>query len=76
VVVATGSCLEEAGGPSTPAVNPDDVEQWISVVTDMIEHPDLRMKIVRAGQAYVSRFNDADMARGTMECYRKALQQQ
>ncbi len=76
VVVATGSCLEEAGGPSTPAVNPDDVEQWISVVTDMIDHPDLRMKIVRAGQAYVSRFNDADMARGTMECYRKALQQQ
>lgn len=72
-VVATGSCLEEAGGPDMPAVNPDDVEEWIDVVKDFIDYPELRERIVRAGQSHVTKFNDTAMAEGTMACYAKAL---
>lgn len=73
VVVATGSCLEEAGGPSVPAVAPDDVEQWISVVKEMINFPEVRENLVNEGREYVKRFNDAEMARQTMATYQRAL---
>lgn len=73
VVVATGSCLEEAGGPSTPAVDPDDVEEWINVMKEMINYPKVRGELVKDGREYVARFNDEAMADGTMECYRKAI---
>lgn len=73
VVVATGSCLEEAGGPSTPAVDPDDVEEWINVIKEMVNFPGVRAQIAREGKKYVDRFNDESMADGTMAVYRKAL---
>ena len=73
VVVATGSCLEEAGGPHTPAVDPDDVEQWIFTIREMINYPDVRKKIAEAGRQYVQRFNNTGMAQGVMECYRRAI---
>lgn len=73
VVVATGSCLEEAGGPDTPAVSPDDVEEWINTVKEIINYPSTRDKIARKGKEYVKRFNDQAMAEETMKSYYKAL---
>jgi glycosyltransferase involved in cell wall biosynthesis len=75
VVVATGSCLEEAGGPSTPAVDPDDVEEWINVVKELVNYPSSREKIVRDGQEYIKRFSDDSMASGTMDCYLRAIKE-
>jgi len=71
-IVATGSCLEEAGGPKTPAVNPDDVDGWIGVANRMISSQSYHEEVARAGHAYVQQFNDDAMASGTMEVYRKA----
>ena len=75
VIVATGSCLVEAGGPQTPAVDPDDVEAWINIVKEMIDYPERRARVARAGRAYVARFNDDAMAEGTMGCYLKAVEE-
>lgn len=72
-VVATGSCLEEAGGPSTPAVDPDDEEGWAEVVTRLYSDPVERRRVAADGRAYVERFNDTDMAMQTMEVYRQAM---
>ena len=74
-IVATGSCLEEAGGPNTPAIDPDDVEAWINTAKEILNYPDIRAKIVRSGQAYVQRFSDATMAHGTMQTYRNAIEE-
>ncbi len=75
VVVATGSCLEEAAGPSSPAVDPDDVEEWINTLKEMINYPASRDKIAREGMKYVRRFNDEDMATRTMATYMKAIEE-
>lgn len=72
-IVATGSCLEEAGGPDTPAVDPDDVEEWLNTVKEMINYPDTRKRIVEKGREYVKRFSDANMAEGTMASYMRAV---
>lgn len=73
VIAATGSCLEEAGGPATPAIDPDDVEAWINTAKEMFNYPRIRDRIAASGREYVKRFNDDAMARGTMEVYRKAI---
>lgn len=72
-IVCSGSCLEEAGGPDTPTVSPDDVEEWINSVKEMLLYPSVRKKIATKGREYVARFNDDAMATGTMECYRRAM---
>ena len=73
VVAATGSCLEEAGGPGAIYVDPDDEEGMTECCLQLLEHQELRDKLVREGQAYIERFNDRDFGRLTMECYRKAI---
>lgn len=75
VVVATGSCLEEAAGPSAPAVDPDDVEEWLNTIKEMINYPATREKIAREGREFVRRFNDDDMAAGTMATYTRAIEE-
>ncbi len=72
-IVATGSCLEEAGGPSTPAIDPDDAEAWGRIATRFLTDPSERIRVAEEGRAYVGRFNDADMARQTMEVYQQAI---
>lgn len=74
VIVASGSCLEEAGGPSVPTVDPDDVEQWVSILSEMANYPEEREKIIAKGRQYVERFSAAAMAEGTMASYRRALE--
>ncbi len=73
VIVATGSCLEEAGGPDIPAVDPDDVEEWVNTVKEFINYPSAHRNIAEKGKAYISRFSDLNMATGTMEVYDRAL---
>lgn len=75
VVIASGSCLEEAAGPSAPAVDPDDIEEWVNVIKEMLNYPAVRDRIARQGMEYVKRFNDQDMAQKTMATYLKAIEQ-
>lgn len=73
-IIATGSCLEEAGGSKCPAVDPDDVEAWVNAAKEIINYPNVRANIVKAGQAHIARFTDRAMASGTMSSYLKAIE--
>ena len=73
VIVATDSCLEEAGGPATPAVPPDDISEWMSTVKEFIDYPASRRSVVRQGREYVKRFAGENFARNIMETYQRAI---
>lgn len=73
VIVAKGSCLEEAGGFYTPAVNPDEMDEFYNTVKEIINYPALREKLVTQGRRHIAQFTDRAMAEGTMATYRKAL---
>ena len=75
MIVASGSCLEEAAGPSAPSVDPDDVEDWINTAKELFNYTESRDRLARQGQEYVSRFNDADMAEKTMGTYLRAIRE-
>ena len=70
VVAATGSCLEEAGGPSSKYVSPDDRWELADAIKSIISDEELRRKMTDDGRQYVERFAPENVARGIMNCYR------
>ena len=68
VVAATGSCLEEAGGPDCLYVGPDDVDGNAAAILSAIEH---RKEMVSKSQRYVKRFENQDVASQILEVYNK-----
>lgn len=74
VIAATGSCLEEAGGPSTPAIDPDSVEEWADTARRLIDDTAYAAETASRGREYVGRFSHEAMARGTMATYLAAIE--
>ena len=70
VVAATGSCLEEAGGPDSLYVDPDDADGAAAAVLSAVEN---RMGMVERSRHYVRRFENQDVASQVLEVYGKAL---
>lgn len=70
VVAATGSCLEEAGGPDSLYVDPDDADGAAAAVLSAMEN---RMGMVERSRHYVRRFENQDVASQVLEVYGKAF---
>lgn len=73
VIAATGSCLEEAGGPGAIYVDPDDVAAYVDAAREMLTDPVLYDDLVTAGRHYAARFTPESFAEGMTATYRKAL---
>lgn len=58
VIAATGSCLEEAGGPDSVYVHPDDKEGLKEAINALLNNPEKRQYIIKQGQQYVTRFSE------------------
>jgi glycosyltransferase involved in cell wall biosynthesis len=69
VVAATGSCLEEAGGPGSIYVEPFDVEAIAGAVKRCLL-PDVKEAMVAAGLEWAARFSMERFAHETMDCYK------
>lgn len=72
VVAATGSCLEEAGGPGSLYVAPFDVEAIAGAVKQCLQ-PAARERMVADGFEWASRFTLEQFAHQTVQCYKKVL---
>ena len=72
VIAATGSCLEEAGGPGSLYVAPFDVDAIAGAVKSCLQ-PAVKEKMISDGLQWASRFSMEQFARQTMECYKKVL---
>ena len=73
VIAATGSCLEEAGGPGALYVDPDDVDGYVDYARQLINDPYTGRGMVTAGREYIKRFSPDNFARGIMDTYARAL---
>lgn len=73
VVAATGSCLEEAGGPDCLYVDPDDERALAQAIRQLLNEDDERDERLRANSAYISRFENADVAQRMLDEYEDVL---
>ena len=65
----TGSCLEEAGGPTSLYVNPDDVEGMADAIHSVYNNVSLRQNMIAQGKEYARRFDIAKLTSDLYEVY-------
>jgi glycosyltransferase involved in cell wall biosynthesis len=73
VVAATGSCLEEAGGPDSIYVDPDDSRALAEKITAILTDETLSQQMIAAGRQYVARFSEQRIAAEIMAVYRSLV---
>ena len=69
VVAGSGSCLEEAGGPDTLYVSPDDVEGMAAAITQVLKGAEGREQRIERAQEYIHRFEGNDVASQVLNIY-------
>ena len=73
VVACTGSCLEEAGGPDSLYVAPDDVEGMAAALRQVLRGAKGREQRIERSRQYIRRFEGADVAAQVADIYQKTL---
>ncbi len=72
VVAATGSCLEEAGGPGSKYVAPYDDEAIAAALKECFV-PAEREAMIKKGVEWAAAFTPENFAKQTMVCYKRVL---
>ena len=76
VVACTGSCLEEAGGPDSLYVAPDDSEAMAAAIRQSLVGAEGREERIRRSRDYIRRFVGRDVAQQVADLYRETLKNQ
>lgn len=69
VIAATGSCLEEAGGPDSLYFDPKDADALARHILRLWKQADTRQLQLAKGMQYAQRFSAAQFAAATMAVY-------
>ncbi len=73
VIGATGSCLEEAGGPHSLYVAPNDAIGLAETIDKVLENPLLVAEMIEKGSVYAARFNPKQLAKEMNQLYQSIL---
>lgn len=71
VVACTGSCLEEAGGPDTLYVAPNDVQGMAAGILQTLRGTAGREQRILRSQDYIRRFEGSDVAAQVADIYQR-----
>lgn len=73
VIAATGSCLEEAGGPDSLYVDPNNPDELTQALERVLDDPHLRRRMIDEGLTHAHRFDDEQLFRNLYNVYEKTL---
>ena len=73
VVACTGSCLEEAGGPDSLYVAPDDALGMADAIRHCLKGAEGRDECIQRSMDYIRRFDGNDVAGQVYELYKRLL---
>ena len=73
VVACTGSCLEEAGGPDSLYVDPDDEEAMADAISKVLYGAPGREQRIERSREYIRRFEGNRAARSIADIYQQLL---
>jgi glycosyltransferase involved in cell wall biosynthesis len=70
VIAATGSCLEEAGGPDSLYVSPDDEVTLAKKIDELLSDQSLKENMIAQGLKYALNFDDQKLTAQLMQLYK------
>lgn len=73
VISSDGGSLSEVGGKAAIYFNPKDLNQFVSILTDVLQDKSLRYKLTRAGFDQVNKFSWKKTVARTIAVYHQAL---
>ncbi|HRX00683.1 MAG TPA: glycosyltransferase, partial [Cyclobacteriaceae bacterium] len=73
VIGARGSCLEEAGGPSSRYVDPDDDQSLADQINEIMADAAVKQKMIKESQEYVQQFEAPVIADRLIKIYESVL---
>ena len=73
VIAATGSCLEEAGGPNSIYIDPKNSDELAQQIDRVIENGELQLEMKEKGFEYAQNFNSQKQAKAVLEVYEKLV---
>lgn len=73
VIAATGSCLEEAGGPDSLYVSPDDDTNLAEKLNKVLSDDGLRQHMITKGRTYAANFTNDKLSLQLMQLYQNIL---
>lgn len=73
VIGATGSCLEEAGGPHSLYTSPDDAEELAHLMQTILGDRKLAEQMIQSGKQYAKRFAPKQIAKDLRSIYETVL---
>ena len=69
VIAATGSCLQEAGGPGSIYVAPDDAQQMADALTELLNNKEKTAQRIQLGLEYAQKFTLDKLSKELMRFY-------
>jgi glycosyltransferase involved in cell wall biosynthesis len=69
VIAATGSCLEEAGGPESVYIDPKNEAALAVQIASLLDDKERRLRMADAGKEYVKRFSGERIASDIIAVY-------
>ena len=73
VVACTGSCLEEAGGPDSLYVDPDDEQAMAQAICQSLKGAEGREQRISLSREYIRRFEGQDVASQIIRLYQNLI---
>lgn len=73
VIAATGSCLEEAGGPDGIYVNPDDADSLAKEINKLMSDSAYKENKIVKGLSHVQQFDPAQIAAQVFAVYKEVM---
>lgn len=73
VIAATGSCLEEAGGPNSIYISPTDSKSLANQINIILDSKTLQKEMKEKGLEFVQKFNSPLVTAQLMRCYLNIL---
>ena len=74
VIAATGSCLEEAGGPTSLYCNPFDYQQIAAYINELTRDRKKREDMAVSGKEYAKRFSNQLIAQQLHSIYQQLME--